>query len=395
MQSILTIRQSPTNPDFLADPYAFYDRARAAGDFVFWEDYQMVMATSYEAVSAVLSHTAMGREPPLADRTARPAHLATYHKIDDHSLLRLEAPEHTRLRQAAAGALSDETILQMAPAISQICDELISAFPKDAPFDLQSAFADKVPGITLMRLLGFGDDMHAQIQEWARDVDGLFHAKRDRSFEDAAEQASVAFTGFMTLHLAKLRKHGGSDDFIGRVLSSQKMLADEEIIALVLLIVQAGTGTAAYAIGNAVETLAEHPERKLALSPDQIAATVSECLRYDPPLHMVRRHAQDDLTLMGHTFPRETQIGCLTASACHDDAVWPDGNKFDPFRAVRPHLGLGKGVHACLGNALTHLIMKIALPALFSRCPQLRFETKPTVANEYMFRRFERLEVSI
>ncbi|MEO9825004.1 MAG: cytochrome P450 [Paracoccaceae bacterium] len=395
MQSISPIQQLPTAPEFLANPYAFYDRARALGDFVFWEDYQMVMATSYEAVNAVLSHSALGREPPMKARSTRPAHLFTYHSIDDHSLLQLEAPEHTRLRKTAVAALSDEIILSMTLTISQICDDLISAFPNDAAFDLQSAYADKVPGITLMRLLGFGDDMHMQFQEWARDVDGLFLAKRDRSLEDAAEQASVAFNGFMTLHLAKVRNRSSSDDFITRVLKSQKTLDDAEIIALVMLIVQAGTGTAAYAIGHALEILADHPERALALAPDQIAATVSECLRYEPPLHVIARHAQDDVALLGHLFPRDTQIGCLTASACHDDAVWPDGNKFDPFRAVRPHLGFGKGAHACIGNALTHLIMKIALPALFSRCPELRIVSKPRIANEYMFRRFERLDVCI
>ena len=101
MQSISAIEQPPTAPGFLANPFAFYDRARALGDFVFWEDYQLVMATSYEAVSAVLSHTAMGREPPMTARAHRLEHLSTYHKIDDHSLLRQEAPEHTRLRTAA------------------------------------------------------------------------------------------------------------------------------------------------------------------------------------------------------------------------------------------------------------------------------------------------------
>ena len=283
----------------------------------------------------------------------------------------------------------------MAPAISQICDELIEAFPQNSSFDLQTAFADKVPGITLMRLLGLGDDMHMQIQSWARDVDGLFQAKRNRGLEDAAERAAAEFSAFMTRHLAQIRKNGGSDDFIGRVLGSQKTLGDEEITALVLLVSQAGTGTAAYGIGNALAILAGHPERERALAPNQIAATVAECLRYDPPFHIIRRHTQEDVALLGHHFPRETQIGCLTASACHDDAVWPDGNKFDPFRVMRPHLGFGKGVHACIGSSLTNLIMKVALPALFSRCPNLRFVTKPTFANDYMFRRYERLDVCI
>ncbi|CAN0602303.1 unnamed protein product, partial [Ectocarpus sp. 12 AP-2014] len=228
-------------------------------------------------------------------------------------------PEHARLRTVAVSALSDEIIHIMAPTVSQICDTLIDAFPQDSPFDLQSTFADKVPGITLMRLLGLPDDMLEQVQKWARDVDGLFHARRDRSIEDAAETAAHEFTEFMQDHLSKLRSGPETEGFLGRIVGSYNTLADEEIIALALLILQAGTGATAYALGTAIYTISDHPERKLALTPDQIEATVSECLRFRTPFHIMRRYAQEDVTLLETSFSRHTQIGCLIGSACHDD----------------------------------------------------------------------------
>lgn len=395
MLTLPSIQQSPTAADFVADPYPFYDRARTLGDFVFWEDYDIAVATSHEAVNAVLAHPAMGREPPLVIREKRPAHLATYHAIDDHSLLRLEDPEHTRLRDIAMDAISNEVILTMAPATSQLCDGLISSFPRGTVIDLQSAYADKVPGIVMMRILGFPDEMHFKFQNWARDIDGLFHAKRDRAVENKAEIASSDFFTFMTDHLAQVRNSGSADGFVGRVVAGAKTVADEEIMALVLLMLQASASAASNAIGTALLLLSKSPDQKLALAPDQIHTSVDECLRFEPPFHLIRRHAQADVTLLDYGFSRDAQVGCLLGSACHDDAVWPDGNKFDPFRAVRPHLGFGKGVHACIGKSLTHMIMKIALPALFSRCPTLQIVTEPTFANDYMFRRLERLDVQI
>lgn len=395
MRSLPKIQQSPSAPDFLADPYAFYDRARRLGDFVYWEEYGFPMATSYEAVNAILTHPATGREPPQAIRSSRSAHLATYYQIEDHSLLRLEGPEHTRLKSVAQAAFTNEAVVMLAPALSQICDDLISSFPKDTPFDLLATFADKVPMIALMRLLGFPDEMAETFQGWARDVDGLFHSKRDRAIEDVAEGASIEFHAFMASHLANLRSTGGSDDAIGRIVSSERTLADEEIMALVMLVSQASTSATGYALGTAIWTLSKFQDQKLALAPVQIQATVEECLRLEPPFHIIMRYAQDDVTLLESTFPRETQIGCLIGSACRDDAVWPDGNTFDPFRAARPNLGFGKGVHACLGGSMAHMIMKIALPALFSRCPSLRVVSEPTFADDYMFRRLERLDVQI
>lgn len=395
MQSLPSIQQSPSAPDFLADPYAFYSQARALGDFVHWEEYNMPMATSHEAVKAVLTHSAMGREPPHSGRANRGGHLAIYHSIDDHSLLRLEGPEHNRIKTLAQEAFSTEAILMMAPMISQISDGLISGFPQDEPFDVLTAFADKVPGLALVRLLGLPDDMHEPLQGWARDIDSLFHSKRDRKTEDIAEKAASEFAAYMTTHISKLRNGNGSDDVIGRLVASERILSDEEIMALVLLASQASASATAYALGTALLALTNFAERKLALAPEQIQATVEECLRLEPPFHIIMRYAQEDVTILDSTFTRDTQIGCLIGSACRDDAVWPDGNKFDPFRAVQANLGFGKGIHACLGNSLAHMIMKIALPALFSRCPTLRIVNKPSFANDYMFRRLERLDVQI
>ena len=49
------LRQSPTDPAFVQDPYPFYDRARAAGPFFFWEEYGLVCATSAAGVTALVN----------------------------------------------------------------------------------------------------------------------------------------------------------------------------------------------------------------------------------------------------------------------------------------------------------------------------------------------------
>jgi unspecific monooxygenase len=58
------LQQSPTDPDFVQDPYPFYDRARAGGPLFWWEDYGTVCATSYAAVIALLKDRRLGREVP-------------------------------------------------------------------------------------------------------------------------------------------------------------------------------------------------------------------------------------------------------------------------------------------------------------------------------------------
>lgn len=394
MNALIRIRQSATAPDFVANPYPFYDRIRALGDFVFWEDYAMPVATSYEAVKAVLADPAVGRELPMSKRQ-KPDHLVTHHKLDHVSLLRMDAPEHTRLRNAATQVLSDESILALSQAISQTCDALINAFPRNAPFDLQKEFADKVPGITIMRFLGLPEEMHAQMRIWVRDFNGLMLARRDRTLEEIAEDAAVALRTFLNVQIDQKRRQGPSDDFISHMLSDNKTLSDDELISLIVLIVQGAIYGIGYALGNALLQLSRYPDMQCALPPDQIESTVAECLRFEPSTQVVGRHAQEDVTILGQEFRRGTMIGCLLGSACHDDAVWPDGNVFDPFRAERTHLAFGSGLHTCIGTSFVRTIMKIALPALFSRCTSLRIKDTPVYANDFPFRGLKTLIVEL
>ena len=73
------LTQSPTDPDFVQNPYRFYDHARTAGDLFYWTDYAMVCATSHRAVSALLRDRRLGREDPFPP--AGQAHLTAFPRL--------------------------------------------------------------------------------------------------------------------------------------------------------------------------------------------------------------------------------------------------------------------------------------------------------------------------
>jgi unspecific monooxygenase len=157
----------------------------------------------------------------------------------------------------------------------------------------------------------------------------------------------------------------------------------------------AGHEATVHSIGNAVRNLAGHKLRHEALEPERITYTVEECIRFEPPLHMFTRHVYEPVTIMDVAFERGDEIGCLLGSACHDDAIWPDADRFDPFRDILANTAFGAGIHFCVGAPLARLEMQIALPALFSRCPELRIVQPPQVADLYHFRGLERLMVTV
>ena len=88
------VSQSPTDPAFVQDPYPFYSRARALGPIVFWEDYDLPVATTMDAVMAVLKDRRFGREMPSEFASDPPDHLTDFYAIESHSMLELEPPRH-------------------------------------------------------------------------------------------------------------------------------------------------------------------------------------------------------------------------------------------------------------------------------------------------------------
>jgi unspecific monooxygenase len=389
------IRQSPTDPLFVQDPYPFYARARALGDIVLWEDYDLPVATTHAAVNTVLRDRRMGREIPPELRQPVPAHLEAFTRIDDHSMLEREGADHRRLRSLVLRAFTSRSIQGMAPEISQFCDDCIDRFPPSGSFDLLPTLAQDLPVEVIARLLGVPASMSGQLLGWSNAMVAMYQARRTDEIERAANTAAADFAAFIGDYIDLRRKRPGKGlitELIAAEEDGQKLTRDE-LIATCILLLNAGHEATVHTIGNSVCTVLQSGMDRDALRPAFIEATVEELLRFDPPLHLFTRYVYEPLEIFGHSFQRGDRIGCLLASANRDPEIWPDADVFDPTRPANPHLSLGAGTHFCVGAPLARLELQIALPLLFARCPDLKLAEVPRYANLYHFHGLERLMV--
>ena len=389
------VTQDPRDPAFFTDPYPFYRKLRELGDFVWWTDYGRAVATTQAAVSTVLRHSGMGRDVPADRRPHATEALEPFYAVERHSLLELEPPEHTRIRRIAMQGFGRASLARMAPEVSRISDALIDAFPA-GPFDLLEAYARPLPALVVTRFFGLADEMAPQLQAWSNDMVAMYQARRNARIERAAGSAAAAFRAFLSEAIAERRKNPGAD-FLSELMVRQGngSLDSDELTSTVILLLNAGHEATVHSLGNAVARLAGLRDRGLMLEPGQIEGTVEECLRFDPPLQMFSRYVYRPVEIEGVSFRPGDEIGCLLASASRDDAVWPDGDRFDPLRARRQHLAFGSGIHVCIGASLARLELQIALPALFSRCPHLKVTEPPRIADAYHFYGYERLMVEV
>lgn len=387
--------QSPTDPDFVQNPYPFYDRARAAGPFFHWADYGLTCTPNATAVNAILRDRRFGREVPPELAPAIPDHLAPFYAVEAHSMLELEPPRQTRLRSLVLRAFTSRRIAALEPEITQLSHDLINAFPGD-DFDLLTHFAQKLPVIIIARLLGVPETMSDNLLSWSNAMVGMYMAGRTRAMEDRAVTATQDFVAFMRGYV-DARRHDPRDDLITHLIAAESdgdRLTTDELITTCILLLNAGHEATVHTIGNGVKTLLETHTPTAALAPDTIATTVEEILRFDPALHLFTRWAYEPIEVMGQTFNRGDQVGLLLAAANRDPGQWDDPARFWPARSVKPHASFGAGLHFCVGAPLARLELQIALPILFARCPSLRLTAPPVYADVYHFHGLKRLMVA-
>lgn len=388
------LRQSPTDPGFVQNPYPFYAKARALGPLHRWEEYGMVAAFSHATVHALLRDKRFGRETPSEMVRPAPAHLAPWAEVEAVSLLEAEPPRHTRLRSLILRAFTSRRIAGMADEITALCHELIDAFPP-GPFDLLPAYCTQVPVIVICRLLGVPESAAPQLLDWSHAMVAMYQANRSRATEEAAAQAARDFTAFLSDYIDNRRTRPG-DDLLTALIAAEEAgdrLSRAELIGTCILLLNAGHEATVHSLGNGVKLLLEHRTPVSALQPDRIDATVEEILRFDPPLHMFTRYAYEPVTLHGHDLHRGDQVALLLGAANRDPAVWDDPDRFDPARPVQTHTSFGGGLHFCVGAPLARLELRCALPVLFERCPDLRLCAPPRFADSYHFHGLAQLRV--
>jgi unspecific monooxygenase len=392
---MLTVHQSPTDPAFVQNPYSFYAAARGRGPLHLWADYAMAAAFDHATVQALLRDRRFGREIPA--ELARPgaAHLAPFLAVEAHSLLDAEPPRHTRLRGLILRAFTSRRIAALVPEIETLCDQLIDRFPT-GPFDLLDAYCTQIPVIIIARLLGVPESRAPDLLAWSHAMVAMYQASRTRATEDAAATAAGDFATFLRGYVEQ-RRTTPSDDLISQLIAAEQdgdRLSTDELIGTCILLLNAGHEATVHALANGVKTLLETGTVRTHLVPDSIDTTVEEILRFDPPLHMFTRYAYEPVTLCGHHFARGDQVALLLAAANRDPDVWPGPDRFDPSRPIQTNASFGGGLHFCVGAPLARLEMRIALPALFARCPNLTLAAEPTYGDTYHFHGLTRLMVT-
>ena len=181
--------------------------------------------------------------------------------------------------------------------------------------------------------------------------------------------------------MADKRVHPG-DDMLTRLTQatiqrddgSSATLTDLEIIGFAGLLGGAGAETVTKLVGNAIVLFHRHPDQwqRVVEDPASIPKAVEEILRLLPPSQYQGRYSMEERTFEGGTIPAGFPVLLVTGAATRDPRAFDRPDDFDIDRPSSVAIGLGHGVHSCLGAALARMESRIAIEEFARALASLR-----------------------
>ncbi|HEV2157553.1 cytochrome P450 [Bradyrhizobium sp.] len=297
-----------------------------------------------------------------------------------NNMLTMDEPDHTRLRSIVDEAFRRRAIVAMEPRIRAIADDLAAGlFADGSPADLVERYARILPLSVISELLGLPMADRPRFIAWAHAMASLTNIASFVRLLFALRKMRRYLEG----QLQHAREHGG-EGLIAELVQVEREgggITPDEMVAMVFLLLAAGSETTTHLISGSVYELLKNPGLRDWLEEDWSRASlaVEEFLRFVSPVQFSKpRYVRRNVELAGVRLKRGDRVMVMLAAANMDPAVHDQPERLDLERKPNRHMSFGTGIHFCLGHQLARIEATCALQALFTRWPRLGLAVEPS-----------------
>jgi cytochrome P450 len=408
---------NPFDPAAIQCPFPHYAQMRDEAPVMLIESVGMYLVTSHELVMQVLRDPATysslfgGASMPLpSDAREKMIEVMAdgYPRVP--TMLTADMPEHTRYRRLVSKAFTPKVIAELEPVIRSITTRLIDSWIDSGRIEFVEQFGVPLPVEVIAHALNVPDSRMADFKRWSDDSIAGIGTNISLEQRLEAERGVNEFQHYFAAELDR-RRTEPQDDLLTALLNARvddddpevtdkRELDVPEMLSIIQQLLVAGNETTTKLLTETMRLLAENPDEwtRLKQDPSRAPQIVEEALRLSTPTQGMFRISTKDHELGGVHIPEGARMVIVFASANRDESLYPEPDAFDPDRDnLRDHLAFGKGIHFCLGAALSRLEGKVALEELSRRLE--RFSLPETNEFQYfpsfLLRGLTRLDVDV
>ncbi len=394
----------PGDASFIADPYPALAQLREQTP-IFWNPAsdQWVLTRFADIHQALrdrrlgrtyehlYSHADLGKNEP-DPRWAR------FREHERWSLLSLEPPHHTRIRQLIAKVFTVRAVGALREVVAATAIEHLQPCLERDDFDLIANYAQPFSIEVICLVLGVPVEDAASLLRWSHAIVKMYELFATDEQKQAADTAAAEFMDYTRALIAHKRAHP-DDALISQLVQVEEAgdrLTEDEIICTTIVLLNAGHEATVNTLGNGMRAFLLHPNEWRRVTKGDVAprTAVEEMLRWDPPLQLFERWVlEDGVDIAGQRMEVGDEIAMLFGSANRDPARFKDPDRFDVSRGETTHVGFGGGIHFCVGAPLARLEIEASLAALVQHAPAVQLLETPRYHHAFVIRGLTELRV--
>ena len=363
----------PFSAEYFDNPFEIYRRMRAEAPLYYSSERDFYALTRHEDVSAALrDHDSFS--------SSRGCDLAMVQSATppQKSIIFMDPPDHRHMRSLLNKAFTPRAVQAQRDTIVEQIDRHLGRITS-AEFDIVEDFSGPFPVEVITRMAGVEPEYRQMVRHW---IDTSLSREPGQFSTSAAGVQAILDTATYYYSLVQKRRQVPTDDMISRLIAAEipredgdlHKLDDIEITGFATLLGGAGAETVTKLIGTAMVLFARNPEQWQKLLDDRglVPAAVEELLRFEGPVQYNVRYTLKDAHVPSGTIPAGKPVFLINAAANRDTDAFTDADTFDieRDRTEAQNLGLGYGIHSCLGAALARLESVIALEKLLDFMPR-------------------------
>lgn len=374
-QNLPVLDIDPYSHDNLINPYPIHEIMREAGPVVWLKPYGIYACARHQEVHSVLNDHAtfisgagVGLTNFNVEKPFRPKSL----------ILEADPPMHTQTRTVLSRILSPKTVMQIRDTFAAEAERMVERCVAKGDIDGIRDLAQPYPLKVFPDAVGLGEDGRENLLIYG---DMIFNSMGPRNdlLARSTERVSEVTEWIMDHCKREQLRPGGFGDQIYQAADAGEIGHDQAPM-LVRSFLSAGVDTTINGLGNALFSLAHHPEEyaKLHADPSLARPAFEEALRYESTAQTFFRTAGRDCEIAGVPVPNNSKVVLFLAAANRDARKWPEPERYDIERRPSGHMAFGSGIHGCVGQAIARLEGEVVLTALAKRVKRIEITGQHT-----------------
>jgi cytochrome P450 len=382
----------PFSVAFLTDPYPDHARMRDAGPVVYLTPYGIYAMARHAEVSAGLtdwrtysSARGVGLQDFAKEAPWRPKSI----------VLETDPPLHDRTRKVLQRVMSPTAMRRLRDDFKRKAVALVARLLDKCDIDAVHDLAEAFPLEVFPDAVGLTPEGRENLLPYSTMVFNSF-GPRNSIFQASTETAEPVLTW---IHAQCARGACTDQGFAADIWAAHDAgeISGEEAPILVRSLLTAGLDTTVNGFANAILAFATFPDQWQRVRADRslIKPAFDEVLRWESPVQTFFRTTTRGVEVGETLVPEDQKVLLFLGAANRDPRKWPDPEQFDVARKPMGHVGLGAGIHVCVGQLVARLEADVMFETLADHVAAFELIAKPERKPNNTLRSLSRLDIRL